>query len=247
MTDTPTQPASVRRGAARGLLATLPVLLAVGPFGLIFGVVATETGLDLVQTMAMTALVIAGASQLASLQILADGAPVILAILAGAVVNLRLAMYSASLAIYVRTAPLWLRALVAVPLHDQSYALSVARFVRHPGEPLAERLAYYFAVGLLTSAVWIAMTYVGATLSGLIPADLDLRFIIPVAFLAIVAPMLRGSANALAALVAAVVAVLAAGLPYGLGLMVGAAAGIGAGLGVEALRRRTAPNDAGRA
>ncbi len=219
-----------RRGFRAGAIATLPVLLAVGPFGMIFGVVATETGLDLAETMAMTALVIAGASQLTSLQLLADGAPAFVAILAGAVVNLRMAMYSASLALHWQGAPLRARMLAALVLHDQSYALSLTYYRKRPEAPLSDRLGFYFAVGLLTATTWTAMTYVGATLGGLLPEDLDLGFIVPVTFISITAPMLRTRADALAATVAATVAVIAAGLPYGLGLMVGAAAGLAAGL-----------------
>ncbi|MCP6275092.1 twin-arginine translocation signal domain-containing protein, partial [Klebsiella pneumoniae] len=55
--DTPT-----RRGFLAGCWAAVPVLLAVAPFGLIFGTIASEAGLDLVQTMAFTSLVVAGAS-----------------------------------------------------------------------------------------------------------------------------------------------------------------------------------------
>ncbi len=227
-----------RRGFRAGLVATLPVLLAVGPFGLIFGIVATEAGLNLAQTMVMTALVIAGASQLATLQLLVDGAPVLFAVLAGAVVNTRLAMYSASVALYWQGTPLLTRIFAAFLLHDQSYALSIAHYTRRPETSLADRLGFYFGVGLLTSSVWTAMTFVGATLGGLLPKELDLSFIIPVAFISIVAPMLRGRANAVAAIVASAVAVLAVGLPYGLGLMVGAAVGIAAGLATEAAGAR---------
>lgn len=222
-----------RRGFRAGLVAALPVLLAVGPFGLIFGVVATEAGLDLAQTLAMTALVIAGASQLATLQLLSDGAPVLVAVATGAVVNLRMAMYSASLALHWQGTPLSLRALAAIVLHDQSYALSVGRYQRRPEEPLADRVGFYFGVGLLTSTVWIAMTLVGATVGKGISDTVDLRFIVPVTFIALVAPMLRGRATLLAAAVAAAVAVALSGLPYGLGLVAGAGAGIAAGLVAE--------------
>lgn len=218
-----------RRGFRAGLVATLPVLLAVGPFGMIFGAVAREAGLDLAQTMAMTATVIAGASQLAALQLLLDDAPALVAILTGAVVNMRMAMYSASLATWWTEVPLGRRLLAAAVLHDQSYALSVARYAQRE-ESIADRVGYYLAVGGLTASVWIAMTWVGATLGGRLAGTVDLSFMVPVTFIAVTAPMLRGRANLVAAGVAAAVAVAFAGLPYGLGLMVGAVAGLGTGL-----------------
>ena len=218
-----------RRGVRAGAIACLPALLAVGPFGMIFGIVARESGLDLVQTMVMTATVIAGASQLAALQLLSDGAPVALAILAGAVVNLRMAMYSASLAPWWHGVPPHLRGIGALVLHDQAYAFSIARYHRRE-EPLSERVGFYFGVGFVTSSVWTVMTFVGATLGDRLPQDLDLAFMVPVTFISITAPMLRGRRNLAVAGVSAGLALAFAWLPYGTGLMVAAAGGIAAGL-----------------
>ena len=56
----------------QGLRRSLPFILVVVPFATLFGVVATEAGLNLIQTMGFTALVIAGAAQFASLQMMQD-------------------------------------------------------------------------------------------------------------------------------------------------------------------------------
>ncbi|HUS55141.1 MAG TPA: AzlC family ABC transporter permease [Thermohalobaculum sp.] len=218
-----------RHGFGAGLLAALPVLLAVAPFGLIFGILAVEAGLEITQTMAMSSVVIAGASQLAALQLLTEHAPALIAILTGAVVNLRMAMYSASIAVHWQSTPMHWRMLAAIVLTDQSYALSIQRYRRHPGESLGDRLGFFFGVGSLTCCVWILATYLGATLGNRIPPGWGLDFVVPITFIAIVAPMLRGRANLLAAAVAATLAVLLSGLPYGMGLLVAAAAGIEAG------------------
>ncbi|MGF1502807.1 MAG: AzlC family ABC transporter permease [Paracoccaceae bacterium] len=218
------------RGFREGLVATLPLLLAVGPFGLLFGVIATKAGLALSETMAMTALVIAGASQLAALQVLADGAPAAIAVLTGAIVNLRMAMYSASLAVYWRDVPLGWRALAAAVLHDQDYALSIARY-RTREESLDDRLGFYFGVGCLTCGTWVSMSLVGATLGQHLPEEIDLSVIAPITFIALVAPMLRGRAVLLAATVASAVSLALVALPWGLGMMIGAVAGIAAGMG----------------
>lgn len=218
-----------RRGFRAGAVAVLPVLLAVGPFGLIFGIIAREAGLDLAQTMVMTATVIAGASQIAALQLLSDGAPAALAIFTGAVVNLRMAMYSASLAPWWQGAPLSLRLMVAPVLHDQSYALSVARYVRRE-ESLSDRIGFYLAIGTITASTWTLATLLGATLGDRLPEEFDISFMVPVTFIAITAPMLRGRVNLAAAGVAAALALAFAWLPYGLGLMVGAAGGIATGM-----------------
>ena len=76
----------------QGLRRSLPFILVVVPFATLFGVVATEAGLNLIQTMGFTALVIAGAAQFASLQMMQDQAPILMVLLAGLAVNMRMAM-----------------------------------------------------------------------------------------------------------------------------------------------------------
>ncbi len=61
-------------------------------------------------------------------------------------VNLRMAMYSASLTPYLGRAKLWQRAAVAYLLVDQSYALSHLKYETEPALTLSERLRYFFGV-----------------------------------------------------------------------------------------------------
>jgi len=69
-----------------------PFILVVAPFGLLFGAIATEAGLNLLETMTMTVLVIAGAAQFTALALLEDQAPTIIVIIAALAVNLRMAI-----------------------------------------------------------------------------------------------------------------------------------------------------------
>lgn len=219
-----------RRGFLAGAWASVPVLFVLVPFGLIFGTVATEAGLDLTQTMAMTSLVIAGAAQLASLQVLVDGAGPLAAILTGTIVNLRMAMYSASLAVHWRELSMLWRVPAAFFLHDQSFAISLSRYKARPDEPLGDRVGFYFGIGATTVVFWIAATFAGALIGSRIPPGWGVEFAAPAVFIAVAAPMIRGTANVVAALVAATLAVLFHGLPGGLGLLAASACGIAAGM-----------------
>ncbi|MCL5778182.1 AzlC family ABC transporter permease [Limibaculum sp. FT325] len=231
-----------RRGFLAGVWAALPVLLAVAPFGLIFGTLAAEAGFDLAQTMAFTSLVVAGASQLAALQLLSDGAPAIVAIITGAVVNLRMAMYSAAIAVHWQGLGMAWRIPAAFFLHDQAFALSLNRYRAHPGESVADRAGFYFGIGATTVTVWIAASWLGAEIGARIPEGWGLDFAAPACFIGVAAPMIRGTANVVAALTASVLAVLLAGLPGGAGLLVAAAAGIAAGMAAgRRVARRAAP------
>ncbi|MEE4361780.1 MAG: AzlC family ABC transporter permease [Pseudomonadales bacterium] len=219
----------------RGVRDGAPFVLVVCPFALLFGVVATESGLDLTQTMGMSVLVIAGAAQFATLQLLAEQAPLVVAVLTGLAVNLRMAMYSASLTPHLGAAPLGARALAAYFMVDQVYAMSIQRFVTAE-LTLGEKLAYYFGVVTPVCPLWYLCSWVGAVVGGRIPPEFALDFAVPITFIAMVAPMLRGIPNLAAAVVAVGVALVARSLPYNLGLLVAGGAGMCAGVLAERLR-----------
>lgn len=226
---------SSRTAFWRGARDAGPFVFVAGPFGALFGVVATEAGLNLAQVMGFSVVVIAGASQLAALQLMTDQAPALIVLLSAIAVNLRMAMYSASLAPHLGAAPLWQRALVAYMNVDQTYAVSVLKYEDAPQMGLSERLGYFFGTCVPIIPIWIVATYVGALLGEAIPSDWDITFAVPVAFLAMVAPALRTGAHIAAAAASVVLAILFGGLPYNLGLL---PAGIGAMIvGAEVERR----------
>lgn len=206
----------------QGFKAGVPFVLVVAPFGLLFGVVATEAGMDLWQTMAMTVLVIAGASQFAAVHLLSDHAPTIVAILTGLAVNMRMAMYSASLTPYLGKASFGKRALIAYFLVDQSYAVSVAEYEKHPSRPLPEKVLFFFGSMLPIAPLWYGFTLVGAVAGKAIPPEYALDFAVPITFIAIVAPALRSLPHIAAAGVSVVTSLLLAGLPFNSGLLVAA-------------------------
>ena len=206
----------------RGFRDGAPFILVIAPFGLLFGVVATEAGFNLLETMSMTVLVIAGAAQFAAVQMLADNAPVVVIVLTGLAINLRMAMYPASLTPHLGKAPLWQRALIAYTLVDQAYGVSIAKYEAEPDMPLPRKTAYYFGVITPIVPLWYGSTMLGALAGSAIPDEYALDFAIPITFLALVAPALRSLPHVAAAVVSVLVALLLNGLPYNLGLLVAA-------------------------
>ena len=207
-----------------GLRDGAPFMLVAGPFAVLFGVLATEAGLNLFEVMSFSVVVIAGAAQFTALQLMLDNAPTLIVLVSALAVNLRVAMYSAALTPYLGAAPLWQRAFIAYLLVDQSYALSHARYEAVPEMTVPQRVAYYFGTCTLVMAVWFGCSYAGAALGTALPADLPLDFALPIAFLSMVAPMLRTLPHLAAAFTAVVIALAGAGIPHSLGLLV---AGIG--------------------
>ena len=213
----------------------MPFMVVVAPFGLLFDTVGTDAGLSTLEVMAFSVLVIAGASQFAALQLLIDQAPVAVAILTGLAVNLRMAMYSASLMPYLAGVALRWRALAAYLMVDQVYALSVQRFMLTNWSP-GERLAYYLGCATPVVPFWYLGSWVGAEAGQRVPDALALDFAVPITFIAMVAPMLMTAPAVVSAIVAVAVSLLSAGLPFDLGIIVGGIAGTTAGAFAEQLR-----------
>lgn len=216
-----------------GVRDGMPFMLVAVPFSTLFGVVATEAGLDLLQTIGFSALVIAGAAQFAALPQIVDQAPVIVVLATALAVNLRMAMYSAALVPHLGTAPMWQRALMSYCLFDQNYAVAVERFESESNMPLPQRVAFYFGVTTPIVPSWIGGTVVGAMVGAQIPPDYALDFALPITFLAIVGPALRTAAHVAAALVSVVVALVLAFLPLNLGLLIAAIAAMMTGARIE--------------
>ena len=231
MTDAPT-PMSFFQGLRTGL----PFVLMIVPFGAVFGLIATEAGLPVVQVMVLSALVIAGASQVTAIGLMEQGAPAAVVLGASLAVNMRMAMYSASIAPWIGAAPLWQRAAAAYLLVDQVYALSIARYEAEPRASVRARVGYYAGVAAPVVPAWYGATLLGALFGDLIPDALPAGAIVPVVFAALLAPLLRTRAHVAAAVVSSVLAVLLSGLPYSLGLPAAALAAMLTGAEIE--RRR---------
>lgn len=231
---------SLRRAALAGALNSLPFLLVLVPFAMLFGVVATAAGLDIRQVMGFSVLVLAGASQFSAVQLMSEHAPVIVVLLSSLAINLRMAMYSASLTPWLGRAPGWQRAAIAYLLVDQTYGLGMQKFEREPQMTVAERMAYLLGASPLLCLPWMVFTWVGATAGQMIPADWPLDFAVPITFLALIAPMLRTMAHVAAAGVSVIAALVLSGLPSGTGVLVAGSLGMVAGAWVEGWQARRA-------
>ncbi|SFD44285.1 AzlC family ABC transporter permease [Roseivivax sediminis] len=219
-----------------------PFMIIVIPFSMLFGVVAREAGLDILQTVSMAVLVIAGASQFTALALLQDNAPVVVALIGGLAVNLRMAMYSAALVPYLGHARLSTRALMAYLMVDQSFAVAVRAYEERPQMTAPQRVAYYFGCMAAICPLWYGCTFLGAVIGEALPEALSLDFAVPVCFIALLAPLLRSGPHIVAAFVSAVTALAFAWLPWKLGLVIAAPAAMVAGAQCELwlARRRAA-------
>ncbi|WP_085792361.1 AzlC family ABC transporter permease [Roseivivax jejudonensis] len=230
----------VKSPYGRGVVDGLPFIFVVAPFALLFGVVATEAGLSIFEALAFSVAVIAGAAQFTALALMTEHAPVIVVLASALAVNLRMAMYSAAMTPHLGHLPVWKRSLVAYFLVDQTYALGTLEFEARPSQSAADKFAYFLGTLTPICIPWYIFTFVGAWAGAAIPTNLGLDFAVPVAFLAMIGPMLRTPAHMSAAFTGAAVSLAMAWLPYNLGLIAGGIAGMVVGAQVELVTERRA-------
>jgi len=214
----------------------VPVLLALIPFAMTFGASATDGGLSALEAVAMSVFVFAGAAQLTAVQLIAAGAPVAIVVLTVLTINLRLTLYSASLAPHLGRLPAGWKGLLSYLLTDQAYAATITRF--DAGETKEPDKRWYFLGAAL--AVWITWqtgTAMGVFLGRWVSEGWSLDFVLPLTFIALALPTIKDRATTAAALLAGVAAVFAA-LPLNLGLVTAAAVGVLGGLVTQGVAER---------
>lgn len=224
--------------------AELPILLGVIPFGMIYGALATSAGLPFLPALGMSSLVFAGSAQLIGAALIGDGTPFLVIVLTTFVVNLRHALYSATLAPHLssrgdtRRRPRLGRAwkfLLAYLLTDEAFAVVITRYNKADDTP--QKHWFFLGAGLILWVTWHVTTVLGILVGARLPPAWGLDFVVPVSFIALVVPALKERPAVATAVAASLVALAAADLPYKLGLIVAAIVGIAVGLGLEGTGR----------
>ena len=186
------------------------------------------SGIPPLVALLMSLIVFAGASMVASAQLLASAAPAALIILTTLIINLRFMMYSASLRLHFAEAPLRWRVAIAYLIADNVYGLLLSRFSEHPKDE--GKLEYFMGAGIVVWAAWQVAVLGGILIGAGVPASWRLEFAAPLAFIAMTIPHLRDRAMIAAALAAGIAVIAAHGLPLRLNIVVAAAVGISAGM-----------------
>jgi 4-azaleucine resistance transporter AzlC len=218
-----------------GIRDEAPILLGVAPFGVIFGALAVAAHLPVPLAQAMSSVIFAGSAQFVAAQLFANGASGIVIVMVVFVVNLRHALYSASVAPFVKhLGPAW-KSVLAYLLTDEAYAVVISHYNK-PGD-VSRKHWYFLGAGLTLWCSWQISTALGILLGARIPENWPLSFMLPLTFIALVVPTLRQRSTVAAALAAGVAGYLTMGWPLKTGLLVAAVAGIATGMLVERSRQ----------
>ena len=223
-------PASRRAEFWSGVRDEVPLLAGVAPFGMAYGALAIESGVSGAMAQAMSAIIFAGASQIVAVELIGS-APAVIIVFTVLLVNLRHALYGASLAREIAALPLRWRWLLAYLLTDEAYAVTIARYRRNDVSP--HRPWYFLGAGFALWVTWQVSTALGVFAGAAVPEGWSLDFALPLTFIAILVPALNGRAALAAAVTAGLVASIGVHWPYGLGLLSGALCGLGAGLALS--------------
>jgi 4-azaleucine resistance transporter AzlC len=187
------------RAFARGWQALLPLWLGVVPFGLAYAVTARDAGLSLVETQALSVLVFAGSAQVSAVGLFGRGAGGVEIVLTTLLLNVRHVLYGLVLGPRLRLRGVR-RAVGGYFLTDEAFGVVAVRDERS--------FPFLLGVELSLFVSWNLATLAGAVIGGTIPdaekAGVDMVF--PLAFLALLLPLLRRRVEVVVAIAAGAIA-----------------------------------------
>lgn len=189
-----------------GIAKTAPLVLGAMPFGLAYGVVATQAGLTVAETLLMSLIVFAGASQFMAVVMIQAGIGAPLIVASTFLVNLRHLVMGLSVSPYLSEASSRWQRLLAFSMTDESYVTSITHYREQGGDQGSP----YFMLGSGGSlyVCWAIASVAGALAGAWIPDPLKwgVDFAMPAAFLTMLLPQIVSRRLAAVVVVAAVVA-----------------------------------------
>ncbi len=168
--------------------------LAVGVFGIAFGVLAAESGLSGAKACVMSLLVFTGASQFAAVSVVGSGGSAVTAVASALLLGARNGIYGLAMAGRLRSRGVR-RGIAAQLVIDESTAMAVAQ-----GDPADSEGAFWWA-GVSVFVAWNIGTLIGAVAGNAIadPSALGLDAAFPAGFISLMMPQLRQRSTLIAA------------------------------------------------
>ncbi len=222
-----------------GFVEMLPACVGLVPFGLVCGVGAAAAGASWLASLGMSAIIFSGAAQIVAAQMMAADAPFLVIVLTTTVLGLRLLMYSAAIAPYLKPLPVRWQRVLAFMLSDQVFAAAIRRFHMDDDRLAAGR--HFLGSGFALWLAWQVSCLLGFFAGNLIPSSWSLEFAVPLCFIALVAPLFRNAPSILAATAAGIAVLALAHLPMKLNLIVAGLIGIFVGTVADLARERWKP------
>lgn len=214
----------------------LPTALGIGAWGLITGVAMGNSGLPMPLAILMSLIVFAGSAQLATLPLLASGAPILVIWATALCVNLRFLIFSAQWRPYLMHLPRKRRIAVSYLMADLNYVL----FMRRYPEPRAEpgQLPYLLGGAATNWTCWQVPSLLGIVFAASVPTSWGIGFAGTLALLGVGLSLVSDRTTIVAGAVAGCAAVAAYALPLKLNILVAIAAAVAIGVLMDHTRPR---------
>lgn len=167
-----------------GMRDSVPVLIGVAPFGLLFGALAVENGMGIVEATLMSALIFGGASQMVGIDLFGTQIAPWMIVLSIFAVNFRHVLYSASLGPKLIQYTGLQKAIAFFFLTDVHYSAAERR--HELGQSFG--FGWYMGLTIPLYILWIGETIIGGLFGKLItnPEAFGMDMLLPVYFLGIV-------------------------------------------------------------
>lgn len=215
----------------RGAQDMMGITLGISAWGLVTGVAMVKSGLSIWMALLMSLIVFAGSSQLASLPLIASGAPMWVLWATAFCVNLRFVIFSAQWRLYFGHLPLLKRLSLGYFAADLNYVAFLKRFPEP--QPSDDQQPYFWGGVALNWPAWQIPAIAGILLADRVPTEWGMGFAGVLALLGLAYSLLHDRNSWVSAGVASCAAVAAYALPLRLNIMVAIAAAVAAGLLME--------------
>jgi 4-azaleucine resistance transporter AzlC len=188
----------------RGVRLGMPVFLGYVPIGAAFGVIASTAGFSLMQAIACSVFVFAGAGQFVAAKLLSDGAGIAVVLIATGVLNLRHLLFGATIAPYLHETPRRLQLPIAFTLTDEVFAVNITDLQAGTADDHS-----IIGAGIVAWTGWVLGSSIGAGAATLIgdPSKWGVEFAMPAMFTALLVAQLTSRRRAVAGALAAACAV----------------------------------------
>ncbi|MBN9245112.1 MAG: AzlC family ABC transporter permease [Mesorhizobium sp.] len=167
-----------------GFRLSIPVVVASGPFAMLFGALAVGNGFTVFEAFLMSATVFGGASQMVGIELFGQHVAPWLIVLSIFAVNFRHVLYSAAIGRHLAHWPLFQQAVGYFILTDPQYAIAESK--AESGRKVG--FAFYMGAALPVYVSWNILTALGAFFGQMIPDThaLGIDFLLPIYFLGLV-------------------------------------------------------------
>ena len=200
------------KGIWDGFRMAIPVMVALGIFGFVFGVLTQTKGLSTFEAVFMSGVVYAGAAQMVSVGMWTNThLPTFLLVSTSFIICLRHILMGASIQPHFRGLSPWRVYPTLFFMMDESWALTMVQIQKN-NQPPEYYSAYLFSSGFFLYLAWLISTWAGNILGALIadPNRYGFDFAFTAIFLALLIGLWRGKQDLLPWLIAAGVSILCA-------------------------------------